>query len=371
MAENPKDVTSAKCFSGIFQRLLCGGSLPTHPSDQFTKPNKTEFDFSSQKLPFKADENITSNKVTANSPGIVARLMGLDSLPEKNNTFVGSFPRSRSVNSLDYLMQFNLTENFHHRRVRTSLSFREIPNFDQEFKSEFLVFCFNDEKEKQGFNIRKSNKVGNQEMKQKNAADSSRKNVQKKGKKKVDVAKTSLNMSTVGQKKEVCGKQNRIANKVKKQVKFEDYPRKISVESQVKEKKKKSKCVVSTKMQPLFKSADSIPIHHPQQVATPAGNERKMQLNSRKSRTRVTNPELAITSKVEKQKEINKETDYYLKVLGEICRLTEEELNESYRVATRNSGNFKFEDFEDLCLNFGQEILELLLDQVVHELLLF
>ncbi|OIT01401.1 PREDICTED: uncharacterized protein LOC109230622 [Nicotiana attenuata] len=342
MAENPKDATSAKCFSGIFQRLLCGGSLPTHPSDQYTKPNGVEFDHSSQKLPFKADENISSsNKVTANSPGIVARLMGLDSLPEEKNTFVGSFPRSRSVNSLDYLMQFNLTENFHHRRVRTSVSFREIPNFDQEFKSEFLVFCFNDEEEKKNFSIRKSNKVGNQEMKPKKDADSSRKNIQKKGKKKVDVAKTSLNMSIIGQKKEVCEKQNRIANKVKKQVKFEDYPRKISVESKVdkKKKKSKSKCVVST----------------------------KIQLNSRKSQTRVTNPELAITSKVEKQKEINKEADYYIKVLGEICRLTEEELNESYwDVATRAGGDF---NFEDLCLHFGQEILELLLDQIVYELL--
>ncbi|XP_075078904.1 uncharacterized protein LOC107781413 isoform X2 [Nicotiana tabacum] len=368
MAENQKDATSAKCFSGIFQRLLCGGSLPTHPSDQYTKPNGVEFDQSSQKLPFKADENINSNKVKANSPGVVARLMGLDSLPEEKNTFVGSFPRSRSVNSLDYLMQFNLTENFHHRRVRTSVSFREIPNFDQEFKSEFLVFCFNNEEEKKNFSIRKSSKVGNQElMKPKKVADSSRKNVQKKGKKKLDVAKTSLNMSTTGQKKEACGKQNRIANKVKKQMKFEDYPRKVSVESKVEKKKKsKSKCAVSTKIQPLFKSADSSPVHHPQQVATPAGNERKMQLNSRKSQTRVTNPELAITSKVEKQKEINKEADYYIKVLGEICRLTEEELNESYWVATRTGGDF---NFEDLCLHFGQEIFELLLDQVVHELL--
>ncbi|MCE0480812.1 hypothetical protein HAX54_037943 [Datura stramonium] len=278
MAENPKDAaTSAKCFSGIFQRLLCGGSLPTHPSDQFKKPNRTTlFDHSSTKLPFKAEANISSNKVAdSSSPGIVAKLMGLDSLPEGDQkTNVGSFSRSRSVNSLDYLIQFNLTEQFHHRRVRTSVSFREIPNFDQEFKSEFFVFRFNDEQEKQGFSttIRKSNKVGNQEMMPKKAADGSR----KKGQKKVGFAKSSSspsNMSIAGQKKDVCGKQNRIPNKVKKQVKFEDYPTKMSVESKVQKKKKKSKskCVVSTKIQPLFNSADSSPIHHPQQAAAPAG----------------------------------------------------------------------------------------------------
>ncbi|XP_059305360.1 uncharacterized protein LOC132056973 isoform X1 [Lycium ferocissimum] len=361
MAENPKGATSAKCFSGIFQRLLCGGSLPTHPSDQFKEQNTTTFDHTSQELPFKDETNI-SNKVAANSPGIVARLMGLDSLPEEEKPNFGSFSRSRSVNSLDYLMKFNLAENFHHRRVRTSVSFREMPNFDQEFKSEFLVFCFNDEKEKQGFStIRKSTKVGTQEMKPKN-----------KGQKKVDFAKSSTNMSSAGQKKEVCGKQNRIANKVKKQVKFEDHLRKMSVESKVEKKKSKSKCVVSTKIQPLFNSTDSSPIHHLQQAANPAdGNEGKLQLNSRKSPPRVTDPEHAITSKVEKQKDICKETNYYIKVLGEICRLTEEELNESHWIATTTGENFKIEDFEELCEQIGQEVLELLLDQIVHELLIF
>ncbi|KAK4342740.1 hypothetical protein RND71_038556 [Anisodus tanguticus] len=352
MAENPKDATSTKCFSDIFQRLFCGGSLPTHPSDQFKEPNiRTTFDHPSQKLPFKAEPNTSTNKVAANnSPGIVARLMGLDTLPDEEKTNFGSFSRSRSVNSLDYLMKFNLTENFHHRRVRTSVSFRDMPNFDTEFKSEFLVFCFNDEKEKHGFStIRKSTKVGNQEMKPK-----------KKGQKKVEFAKSSSNMSSAGQKKEVCGKQNRIiANKVKKQVKFEDYPTKISVESKVEKKKKsKSKCVVSTKI-------------HPQQATTPAGNEGKMQLNSRKSPARVTDPEHAITNKVEKQKEISKETDHYIKVLGEIYRLAEEGLNESHWISTRTGENFRFEDFEELCQQFGQEVLELLLDQVVHELLIF
>lgn len=368
MAENPKNATSAKCFSGIFQRLLCGGSLPTHPSDQFKEPNRTTFDHTSQKLPFKVEANISSNKVAANSPGIVARLMGLDSLPEVAKTNFGSFSRSRSVNSLDYLMQFNLTEQFHHRRVRTSVSFREIPNSDQEFKSEFLVFCFNDEEEKQGFS--NARRKSNQEMKPKKVSDGSRKNVQKKGQKKVGFAKSSSNMSNAEQKKEVSGKHNRIANKVKKQVKFEDYPTKMSVESKVEKKKKgKSKCVVSTKIQPLY-SAGSSPIHL-QQAATPAVNEEEMQLKSRKSPARVTDLEYAITSKVEKQKEISKETDYYIKVLGEICRLTEEELNESDWIATRTGESFKVEDFEELCRQFGQEVLELLVDQVVHELLIF
>lgn len=231
MAKNPKDATSSKCFSGIFQKLVCGGSLPTHPCDQVKEPNRTTFEANS----------ISSNK---NSPGIVARLMGLDSLPqEERRSNFGSFSRSRSVNSLDHLVQFNLA---HHRRVRTSVSFREIPNLDQEYKSEFLVFCFNDEKEKQ------STRKANQEMKSTNTTDGNRRNVQKK---------------------EVSGKQNRIVNKVEKQVKFEDYPTKMSVQSKKKKKKRKSNCVVSTKIQPLFNnSAHSSPI---QADIIPAGVSHK------------------------------------------------------------------------------------------------
>lgn len=318
MAKNPKDTTSTKCFSSIFQRLICGGSLPTHPCDQFKEPKRTT-----------SYEAANSNKLVgaaSNSPGIVARLMGLESLPkeevEKSN--FGSFSRSKSVNSLDYLMQFDLTQQFHHRRVRTSVSFRDIPNLDhQEFKSEYLVFCFNE----------------NQEM-------------MKPKKKRQNV-----------EKKEVSGKQNRIiGNKVKKQVKFEDYPTKMCVESK---KKRKSKCVVSTKIQPLFNnSADLSPIHLQQATATATMPAGKMQLNSRKSPA-----EHAIRSKVEKQKEISKETDHYIKVVGEICRLTEEELNESHWITTIRTGENI--SFEDLCQQFGQEVLQLLIDQLVDELVIF
>ncbi|KAH0632701.1 hypothetical protein KY284_035487 [Solanum tuberosum] len=89
-----------------------------------------------------------------------------------------------------------------------------------------------------------------------------------------------------------------------------------------------------------------------------------MQLNSRKSPA-----EHAIKSKVEKQKEISKEKDHYIKVVGEICRLTEEELNESHWITTIRTGENI--SFEDLCQQFGQEVLQLLIDQLVDELVIF
>ncbi|XP_059296485.1 uncharacterized protein LOC132049630 [Lycium ferocissimum] len=124
MAKTSKnDGGSVNCFSGnILRRILCSGSLPTHPCDQFiiSEPKIVQFDHSSD-----------DQKVVNSSPGLVARLMGLESIPVQR-TF-GSFLRSRSVSSLEtYMPQLDLAEKFHHRRVRTSVSFREILTFDQE-----------------------------------------------------------------------------------------------------------------------------------------------------------------------------------------------------------------------------------------------
>nr|GMD86660.1 PXMP2/4 family protein 2 isoform X2 [Ipomoea batatas] len=54
---------------------------------------------------------------------------------------LGSFLRSRSVNFIDFLPQIGLTGEAQHRRVRTSMSFREAIGFDKE-KHDFLVLCF-------------------------------------------------------------------------------------------------------------------------------------------------------------------------------------------------------------------------------------
>ncbi|TKY63508.1 hypothetical protein E2542_SST13381 [Spatholobus suberectus] len=134
--EKPKP----RCFPSFLSVFLCAGngtSPPLHPSDHITESDESE--------------NAHSNKETlvdnASTPGVVARLMGLDSLPNPKWVVKGgtpdSVPRSRSVNFVDYLLEFDAS-HANHRRVKTSASFREVPNLVQRQKGDNLfVLCMN------------------------------------------------------------------------------------------------------------------------------------------------------------------------------------------------------------------------------------
>lgn len=103
------------CLPAVLRRLLCSGNLPTHPSEALTEP--------------KPDTKLMA-RATEPGPGVVARLMGLSSLPDPhwvpNHLAPGAVPRSKSVNFADYLLHFD-SNQAHHRRIRTSASFREVP----------------------------------------------------------------------------------------------------------------------------------------------------------------------------------------------------------------------------------------------------
>ncbi|KAL5722357.1 hypothetical protein ACHQM5_005890 [Ranunculus cassubicifolius] len=79
------------------------------------------------------------------SPGIIGRLMGLESMPEPEPNWAAtqrikldSVRRSRSVNSIDFWSEFDPVQGMH-RRVRTAVSFRELPTFIEVENSEFLL----------------------------------------------------------------------------------------------------------------------------------------------------------------------------------------------------------------------------------------
>ncbi|KAL2337740.1 hypothetical protein Fmac_012186 [Flemingia macrophylla] len=128
------------CFPGLLRVLLCAGSAtspPVHPSDHITESEDSE------------NAHFTKEKVVdnayASTPGVVARLMGLDSLPNPKRLVKvgtpGSVPRSRSVNFVDYLLEFD-PSHANHRRVKTSASFREVPSVVLRPKgNEKFVLC--------------------------------------------------------------------------------------------------------------------------------------------------------------------------------------------------------------------------------------
>ncbi|KAA3463765.1 VARLMGL domain-containing protein [Gossypium australe] len=114
--------SSSGCFSAVFRRLFCSGSPQTHPSDPIIELNAVDI---MAKAQVQASES---------GPGIVARLMGLDTLPDNNwvcrAKTPSSVPRSKSVNFMDYMLDFDLTKATH-RQVKTSTSFQELPQSPQ------------------------------------------------------------------------------------------------------------------------------------------------------------------------------------------------------------------------------------------------
>ncbi|KAE9603116.1 hypothetical protein Lalb_Chr12g0207011 [Lupinus albus] len=132
------DKANSGCFSGFLQVLLCHGngtSPPMHRSDNVTTSEKTEL------VQLKKDTMVDEYAATH---GVVARLMGLDSLPKTNFSTKGathdSVPRSRSVNFVDYLLDFDINQSNNHHRSKTSTSFREVTAFAEWRES--VIQCF-------------------------------------------------------------------------------------------------------------------------------------------------------------------------------------------------------------------------------------
>ena len=62
------------------------------------------------------------------------------------------------------------------------------------------------------------------------------------------------------------------------------------------------------------------------------------------------------------------ETENYMELVGKPCKLTEEDIKFSNWISKKV---FTFEDFEEICAEFGEQILDLMLHQVADELVRF
>ncbi|KAI4338909.1 hypothetical protein MLD38_023916 [Melastoma candidum] len=135
---NTKGNRDSGCFATVLRHLLCRQGAPTHPTDVAgdlglspVGPCERIPEERSQ-LGGRTDElGVTSSGRRA---GLVARLMGLETLPDMK--WVPSvkspdvFSRSRSVNFMDYLLEVDLSSvrapRHRHRRAKTSVSYHEV-----------------------------------------------------------------------------------------------------------------------------------------------------------------------------------------------------------------------------------------------------
>ncbi|KAK1365520.1 VARLMGL domain-containing protein [Heracleum sosnowskyi] len=389
--QDSEDDSTKSCFSGILRRVLCTGSLPTHPSNSDSV--------------LESDKVILENKNIQvdgqGTPGVVARLMGLDSLPDikwiPNDTI--NF-RSRSVSSADYFPKFDyLLQESQHRRVKTSVSFRETPTFVHQQNEDLFVLCFDETNNKNASGLRMITSpdevVGFQDSK--NVKRSSRRVAVKK-KEKQQNKKNNL------QPKRSCLKADNI-------LPYYNKSNEVYIRSSSRLKKKRptkppnSFCEeVSSGMKHARIRTNTRPTSHARiESSSNTGSSsesstktseisRKIGLNSNTKKNSIPKPEkveypcpsnsyrrsngsddqeVTSANQITKSDGLmkSKEIDFlYMKNFFEVCRLNEEDTKNSHDWRWIKTETVKFEDSEDICLDFEQHILDMLLQQVVDEL---
>ncbi|KAK7287451.1 hypothetical protein RIF29_00729 [Crotalaria pallida] len=375
------------CFSGFFCVLLCAGngpSPPVHPSDNVIESEETNPVLQNFHQNQKKDTNAIVDEYAA-TPGVVARLMGLDSLPKTNlltkRRTSDSVPRSRSVNFMDYLLEIDLNQTNNHRRVKTSASFREVPALAQRENRDLLVLYWGDyvKKGDKEAKLKKTEKgLGETKllnervstvMKEKNQGKSKKISKLKNEPRKVPCSSSSSpkrgrmvkkhlyeakdlstvssssssNASLPNKKMKGFGEPKLTVNK-----RNQKSPKKIETENR------------SENLSPVFVlENDSTDNRH---CTSPLASK-KWKSSSL----------LSIGNDVEDKAShhrscacghLNREAEYYSELLMKLHTLTEKDIRESDITPKRMYEN---EGFQEICLFFEHKILDLLLHEFVNE----
>ncbi|KAL2507854.1 uncharacterized protein Fot_31501 [Forsythia ovata] len=124
---------SPGCLTGVLRRFLCLSSLPACHRDHFKEEEKQPL--VSDRLQCVEEANSLD---AFTSPGVVARLMGLESRPHITEESPNSIGRSQSMNSIHSSTTLKSIQE-RHRHVK---SFREIPRYLELEDESFFIISF-------------------------------------------------------------------------------------------------------------------------------------------------------------------------------------------------------------------------------------
>lgn len=124
---------SPGCLTGVLRRLLCLNSLPTYPRDHFKEEEKQPL--VSDKLQCVEAANYLDD---FNTPGVVARLMGLESRPHIMEKSLNSTGRSQSMNAIQSLTKLKSIQGRH----KHGKSLREISSYKELEDESFFIISF-------------------------------------------------------------------------------------------------------------------------------------------------------------------------------------------------------------------------------------
>ncbi|KAL1808131.1 hypothetical protein ACET3Z_025121 [Daucus carota] len=361
MTRDSEDTASNKsCFSGILRRILCTGSLPTHPSDSDIVPGSDDLILEKKNIQVKGQ----------GTPGVVARLMGLESLPDIKWVPKDAVNlRSRSVRSADYFPQFHhLSEESQHRRVKTSVSFREIPTFLHQQNEDLFVVCFdkrdgNNASEdiknlKSGSRSARGNIKDRVAVKKKEKQQSKKRNAEPKK----SYVKGGHVLPYYTKSNEVYIRSGPRIQK-KRPTKARNRYCKEEVSSGIKHARMRENRRTSSHAR--IGSSSSTGSCSESTTTTSEDSRKAGQNFFKQSKTAVTR-ENQITESEDLVK--SKVMNFYIKNLAEVCRLNEEDAESCHDWKWIKPESLKFDDSGDICLEFEQCILDTLLQQLVDEL---
>ncbi|KAK7339893.1 hypothetical protein VNO77_20579 [Canavalia gladiata] len=387
------------CFSDFFHLIFGvenGNSPPMYISnDHITKSQVTEA--------------VHPNEDNEAKPGVVARLMGLDSLPNtkleesKGKSTPDLVPRSRSVNFVDYLLKFDINQN---NQLKTSASFREVPALYHHKNNDLVVLYWDSKSE----DHKVGSFLGNQEM---GLGEYSRKG-KKQGSKNKEIVRKQSNM-----------KKDRNDEKNKKNSKFKNEPRVVPVKhgsnskgqnhNEIKVLASVSACSknCSNRKGGSSGSRSSSTMTNKQKKVVSESKHKKnirKQESSKKIETECSSQNFSsisvlddndysflygpdfidyssplmskpkssellflddnVEGRTSKDKgyaypDIKREKGYFSELIVKLCKLTENDVRESFCTQMRAC---ETETFEEICLACEHKIFDILLNEVVNEL---
>ncbi|KAK9124519.1 hypothetical protein Sjap_014121 [Stephania japonica] len=358
------------CLPGVLRRLLCAGSLRTHPFDCVKDGNGVDSGAHKKDLNF-ITKNVESGSMT---PGLVARLMGLESLPDSSSArrrIPDSIGRSRSVNSANYWSEFDPTQG-QQRRVK---SFREMPTFLHKENDEFLVLSFEKTGESGGFRSneqRKKSDRGDRRVEHKCEIEELKmgRSVKKELKsERTKLEKTKKKMKGTKKHGIVCEEKNRGAecdSENSSPVSVLDLDDFLS-KSETVDSDEKPRLASSNSRRDL-----SLELAKPEKPKSNFIETISEEINQESTRSTVKNKKQVQSGGVEgkrkKSHDDDGNSDKQLELWRELCRLAEEEiLNSSWM--TR--GVCKIEEFEEIEIDVAVEILDKLVNEVATEMVKF
>ncbi|TKY47160.1 hypothetical protein E2542_SST29217 [Spatholobus suberectus] len=400
--------TTSGCLTAILRKILCSDGLPRDQNRELDSSNARLSTFKDQNLKAKQNaETAIAAATTTTTPGIVARLMGLESIEIPCGSRPSSLSRSRSMNSVDYLGECNGMEVLH-KRVKSTLSFREAPTFLLHESEKFLVLSFEGGSESREFKSGGRNReTGCAELKQK--VRSERGELRENKREKVCDQKVLIEKGKLGQKRVShvsCGnvgndgKLQEITNTLhpfkassEKKKCFDSEAVKLSQNRKYKEvvvgekqkrrkKKKKTICHTENKVEVECKSEDSSPVSvldFEREACGTVGlsSRRKLspKLESDQHLLVHSDDNLMIDERKVKATDNNKyegskkkekiNGQEYIDIWGEVCRIVEDELaasNQMHRWTNKQG------DLGSISSDFESQIFDHLLNELVDQL---